>query len=126
MKKMVFFIMLLTMIYLASCVTFPPTFEEKATATGITIIRSSDEKKPIMKELLSKCIPTGKIEQLPAEQNGDYVINKALNLGANVVHIYYAGSYSEKKSDAADYGPKLHYVTRFWICKQPIGAKDEK
>jgi len=122
MKRTIFFIIVFTALYLASCLTFPPTFEEKAALTGITIVRDNDEGKPILKELLSKCHPAGKIEQLPSDQEGDYVINKALNLGANVVHIYYADYYFEKKPDV-NYGSKLHYVTRFWICNHPIGEK---
>ena len=124
MKKTPFsiavFSMVFSAIYLMSCLT-SPTFDEKAVSTEITIIRDSDEKKPIMRELLSKCSPVGRIEQLPIEQKGDYVINRALDLGANVVHIYYA----EKKSDT-DNKSGLHYVMRFWKCKQPIDEGKKK
>ena len=123
MKRIAFFIIAFAVIYFMSCLT--PTFQEKAVSTGITIIRDGDEKKPIMEELLSKCRPAGRIEALPSEQEGDYVINRARDLGANVVHIYYTDYYSEKKS-AGDYKPKLHHVVRFWICGQPIGKKNEK
>ena len=106
-----------------SCIT-PPSFEEKAALTGITIIRGDyDEKKPIMKELLSKCSPVGRIEALPEEQEGDYIINRAVSLGANAVYIYYMDNYSEKKSDDNDHYSELHYVVRFWVCSQPIGKK---
>ena len=125
MKRTAFSIILFAVIYLTSCVTFPPTFEEKAASTGIVIVRGGDEKEPIIKELLSKCSPAGRIEPLPIEREGDYVINRALDLGANAVYIYYTGYYSEKKSDT-DNVSKLHYITRFWICKQPIGEQNEK
>jgi len=115
MRIAVFSITIFTAIYLMSCAG--PSFEEKATSAGITIIRGSDETKQIVKELLSKCTPAGRIEALPIEQGGDHVINRALALGANVVHIYYTEYYSEKKSDRLE----LHHVTRFWICNQPIG-----
>ena len=122
MKIALFSIIVFAAIYLMSCLTPAPTFEEKAESSGITIIKSSDEKKPVMTELTSKCSPVGRIEALPFEQEGDQIINKALSLGANVVHIYYDDYYSEKKSDK----PKLRYITRFWICKQPIKEKKEK
>lgn len=105
-----------------SCLPIPPTFEEKTVLAGITIIRSDDEKKPIMTELLSKCSPVGRIESVPFEQEGEQIINRALDLDANVVHIYYADYYSEKKSEE----PTLRYVTRFWKCKEPIEKKNEK
>ena len=122
MRTTVFSIIVFAGIYLMSCLTPPPTFEEKAMSAEITIIRSSDEKKPIMTELLSKCSPVGRIEAVPIEQEGYHIINRALSLGANVVHIYYADYNSEKKSDK----PTLHYMTRFWICKQPIVEKKKK
>ena len=119
MKITLFSILVFALIYLMSCFTPPPTFEEKAVSTGITIIRSSDEKNPIMAELLSKCSPVGRIESVPFVDEGERIINKASSLGANVVHIYYDEYYSEKKSDS----PELRYVTRFWMCKQPIETK---
>jgi len=126
MKRAVFPIILFAAIYLISCVTFPPTFQEKAASTGIVIVRGDGEKEPIIKELLSKCSPAGRIEPLPTEREGDYVINRALDLGANAVYIYYIDYYSEKKSDADRDVPTPHYVTRFWICKQPIGGQNAK
>jgi hypothetical protein len=121
MKITLFSIIVFAAIYLMSCLT-PHTFEEKAMSSKITIIRSSDEKDPIMTELLSKCSPAGRIESVSFEQEGDRIINRALDLGANVVHIYYDEFYSEKKSD----GPSLHYITRFWTCKQPLETKRVK
>jgi len=123
--SIIVFSIVFSAIYLTSCLTLSPTFEEKAVSAGITIIRDSDEKKPIMRELLSKCSPVGKIEQLSAEEEGENIINKALDLGANVVHIYYTDNYSEEKTDFI-YGGTVHYVTRFWKCKQPIGEERKK
>ena len=117
MKIAVFSITIFAAIYLMSCLT--PGFDKKATSAGITIIRGGDEKKQAVRELLSKCSPVGRIEALSAEQRGDHVINRALALGANVVHIYYTEYYSEKMPDK-DYKPELRHVTRFWICDQPI------
>jgi len=125
MKIPVFSIIALAAIYLMSCLTSPPTFEEKAVSAGITIIRIDDEKKPIMTELLSTCSPVGRIESLPIEQEGDHIINRALDLGANVVHIYYGDYYLERTSGTNE-KPKFHYIVRFWKCKQPIDEKKEK
>jgi len=119
-------------VYLVSCLTAPPTFEDKASSVGMTIIKGNEhEKGPVMKELLSKCSPTGKIEALTAEREGDYIINRALDLGANTVHIYYA-YYAGKESatgtgvgkeSGAGTGLQLYYMTRFWICKEPINVE---
>ena len=117
MKRIIFFITLFVAIYLASCITLPPTFEEKATSTGIAIIQGNkDEKGPVMQELLSKCSPAGRIEALTGKQQGDYVINRALELGANTVHIYYI-YYGKEESDTNYDSQQLYYMTRFWICK---------
>ena len=125
MKRIAFYITAFTAIYLMACLTSSPSFDEKAASTGITIIKDSDEKKPIMEELLSKCRPAGRIEALPEEKEGDYIINRARDLGANIVHIYYTDYYSEKKSDEG-HKPELHCVVRFWTCSRPISKKNEK
>ena len=119
MKRTLSSIILFAAIYLVSCETLP-TFEEKAASTGITIIQGNrDEKGPVMRELLSKCRPAGRIEALTGKQQGDYVINRALGLGANTVHIYYTYYAWEESGD--NYAPQqLHYMARFWICKNPI------
>ena len=123
MKRTAFLITIMSAaVYLVSCLTAPPTFEDKASSIGMTIITGNEhEKGPVMKELLSKCRPTGKIEALTVEQEGDYIINRALDLGANAVHIYYA-YYAGKESDAKT-GLQLYYMTRFWICKEPVNAE---
>jgi len=126
MKRTVFLItIMLAAGYMASCLTTAPTFEEKAASTGIAIIEGNKhEKGPIMKELLSKCSPAGRIEALTAEQQGDYIINRALELGANAIHIYYAYSAKESSANIGTY--QLHYMIRFWVCKEPIDAEKNK
>ena len=119
MKRIIFFTILFSAIYIISCMTVPPTFEEKAASVGLTIIWGDyDEKRPVMQELLSKCSPAGKIEELPIKQEGDYLINRAVELGANAVHIYYINAASIKIN--ANDGSPLHYMARFWRCKDPI------
>ncbi|MCL1833584.1 MAG: hypothetical protein FWG49_03690, partial [Leptospirales bacterium] len=114
-----FFIILFAAIYIISC-AIAPTFEEKAISIGLTIIEGEkDEKGAAMQELLSKCSPVGKIEALSAKQKGDYIINKAVQQGANTVHIYYT-DYLKEEFNTEDNSPQLHYIARFWKCKDPI------